>query len=108
MPRLSFWIVITLALTLAVGLLAPHQLGVTLYKISLVSLAAVLGYWIDRSVFPYARPHYPLMIPQAEKDEPSPYVHPHHTPEGCQYDEVATLRRAILMAAVIIAIALGA
>ena len=88
MPRLSFWIVITLALTLAVGLLAPQQLGVTLYKLSLVSLAAVLGYWIDRSVFPYARPHC--------------------RPEGCQYDEVATLRRAILMAAVILAIALGA
>jgi len=88
MPRLSFWIVITLALTVAVGLLAPHQLGVTLYKFSLISLGAVLGYWIDRSVFPYARPH--------------------HAPEGCQYDEVATLRRAILMAAVIIAIALGA
>lgn len=88
MPRLFFWTLITLGLTLAVGLLAPHQLGVTLYKISLVSLAAVLGYWIDRSVFYYARPH--------------------QKPAGCSYDEVASIRRAIVMAAVILAIALGA
>jgi hypothetical protein len=85
-PRLFFWLLITLALTAAVAYLAPYQLTVTLYKISLVSLAAVLGYWIDRAVFPYARPH------------------------NCRIDhrEASMIRRVILMAAIIIAIALGA
>lgn len=87
MPRLSVWIIIALALTLMVGVLAPHQLGVTLYKLSLVSLAAVLGYWIDRSVFPYARPHETAPKELSVKTQ---------------------IRRAIVIAAVIIAIALGA
>ncbi len=85
LPRLFYWVLLTIGLTLIVGLLAPQQLGVTLYKISLVSLAAVLGYWIDRSVFPYARPDRTT---------------------GCK--KSAQLRRSILMAAVILAIALGA
>ena len=56
LPRLSGWAVITIALLVAVWLLAPHQLPVSLYKLSLVTLAAVIGYWLDRSLFPYARP----------------------------------------------------
>ncbi len=87
LPRLFLWILITIALTLAVAYLAPYQLTVTLYKISLVSLAAVLGYWIDRAVFPYARPH--------------------DLPQG-NYRNISMMRRVILMAAIIIAIALGA
>jgi hypothetical protein len=85
-PRLFFWLLITLALTGAVAYLAPYQLTVTLYKISLVSLAAVLGYWIDRAIFPYARPH------------------------DCRIDhrEAYMIRRAILMSSIILAIALGA
>lgn len=85
MPRLFYLLLITIGLTLAVGLLAPQQLGVTLYKISLVSLAAVVGYWIDRAVFPYARPDRAA---------------------GCK--NTPQLRRSILMSAVIIAVALGA
>ena len=41
---------------LFVGVSSPQQLPVSLYKLSLVSLAAVVGYWLDRSLFPYARP----------------------------------------------------
>ena len=55
-PRLTGWTLITLALLLAVWLLSPQQLPVSLYKLSLVTLAAVIGYWLDRSLFPYARP----------------------------------------------------
>lgn len=56
LPRLSGWGVITLGLLIAVWLLAPHQLPVSLYKLSLLTLAGVVGYWLDRSFFPYARP----------------------------------------------------
>lgn len=56
LPRLTSWWLIALALSLAVFLIAPQQLPVSLYKLNLISLAALAGYWIDRKVFPYARP----------------------------------------------------
>lgn len=56
LPRMSGWIVITVLLTVAIYMLAPQQLAVSLYKLSLITTAAVVGYWIDRSLFPYARP----------------------------------------------------
>lgn len=43
-----------------VGFVAPQQLGVALWKCSLVVLAGWTGYWIDRSLFPYGRPHRAL------------------------------------------------
>lgn len=55
-PRLWGWAVITILLMATIWLLAPQQLPVTAYKLSLVSLAGVVGYWLDRSLFPYARP----------------------------------------------------
>ena len=55
-PRLWGWALITLALLVAVWALAPQQLPLSLYKLSLVALAAMVGYWLDRSLFPYARP----------------------------------------------------
>lgn len=57
LPRLTSWWLIALALSALVFLLAPQQIPVSLYKINLIALASVAGYWIDRSVFPYARPH---------------------------------------------------
>lgn len=56
-PRLTSWWVIALVLSIAVLLLSPGQLPVSLYKLNLIALAAVAGYWIDRSIFPYARPN---------------------------------------------------
>lgn len=57
LPRLITWIILSLALFAAIAFTSPHQLPVVLYKAALVSLAAVLGYWLDRSLFPYDRPH---------------------------------------------------
>jgi hypothetical protein len=45
-PRLSSWALAALA-----------QAPVVLYKSALVTLGAVLGYWLDRALYPYARPH---------------------------------------------------
>lgn len=56
LPRLTSWWLIATFLSLAVFLIAPQQLPVSLYKLNLISLAALAGYWIDRAVFPYARP----------------------------------------------------
>lgn len=56
-PRMSGWILITVVLIGLIALFAPQQLPVSLYKLSLITMAAVVGYWIDRSLFPYARPN---------------------------------------------------
>jgi hypothetical protein len=59
LPRMWLWTIISIGLLLALFLIRPEQLQVVLYKGSLVTLAATLGYWIDRSLFPYKedRPH---------------------------------------------------
>lgn len=83
------WMIIAALLAAVVFFIAPQQLPVSLYKLSLVALAAVVGYWIDRSTFPYARPHI---------------INPTHTVVlAC-----AMLRRAIIMAAAMLAMGLGA
>lgn len=56
-PRLSGWSVLAALLVTAIGYIAPQNLPVVLYKISLVVIGGVLGYWLDRGLFPYARPH---------------------------------------------------
>jgi len=86
--RMLDWLIASLVLALSIWLLAPHQLGVTLYKLSLVSLAAVVGYWIDRSLFPYARP-----------DELTLTDH---------QVAAAFLRRALVVGACIVGVSLGA
>ena len=55
-PRMTDWLLVTLVLLAAIAVLSPQQLPVSLYKLSLITMAAVVGYWIDRSLFPYARP----------------------------------------------------
>ncbi|HBV4277099.1 TPA: putative holin [Klebsiella michiganensis] len=54
--RLRNWIILAVALLAAIAFISPEQLGVTLYKLSLVSIAAILGYHLDRALFPYASP----------------------------------------------------
>jgi hypothetical protein len=87
-PRMSSWLAIAAALSTVIALVAPHQLGVTLYKLSLVSLAAVAGYWIDRALFPYARPDE---LALSEMETVAAYI-----------------RRAIVVAACIVGVSLGA
>ena len=55
-PRLSGWLLTAVLLLGTIGLVSPQQLPVVVYKLSLITLAAVLGYWLDRSLFPKARP----------------------------------------------------
>lgn len=56
-PRLLNWAVFTAVLLTGVWVLAPQQITVVLYKISLVTLGVVLAYWLDRALFPSMRPH---------------------------------------------------
>lgn len=55
-PRMTITTLVAVGLLALIALAAPQQLPVTIYKLSLVTLAAVAGYWVDREMFPYARP----------------------------------------------------
>lgn len=89
---MSLTLAVTLILAVAIWWIAPQQLPVTLYKLSLITLAAVAGYYLDRELFPYARPD--RWLNDLER----------HDIEFA----VAQLRRALIVSACIIAVALGA
>ena len=50
-PRMWDWILVMLLCLGGVWWFAPEQITVVLYKVSLVSIAACMTYWIDRSLF---------------------------------------------------------
>ena len=56
LPRLYGWILFSLLLLLVAWWLAPHRIPLTGWKVVLVTGGAVLGYWLHRALFPYARP----------------------------------------------------
>lgn len=88
-PRMTATLIVAICLCLAIAAIAPHQLPVTLYKLSLISAAGVGGYWLDRELFPYARPdRYPA--------------------DESFLTAVAMLRRAVIVSAAMIAVGLGA
>lgn len=121
--RMNDWLLAALVLSLAVWWIAPQQLPVSIYKLSLVALAAVAGYWIDRSLFPYARPDVFLPLvdfgvcPQAV-GEPSKGFDEFHVPDWALPDNpneallrvmgMCMLRRAIIVAATMLAVGMGA
>ncbi|MBZ9612157.1 putative holin [Rheinheimera maricola] len=90
LPRLFTWIILSLALIAAIAFFSPHQMPLVLYKVALVSLAAVLGYWLDRALYPYDRPHT-----YAETGEDL-------VPRG-----LAMLRRALIVLACVLGLTLG-
>ncbi|BEV15811.1 putative holin [Herbaspirillum sp. DW155] len=111
LPRLFGWLFATLLLLACIGLVYPNQLPVSLYKLSLVTMAGVIGYWLDRSLFPYARPDS-FIEPEEGEDAPAC--------DAISADEdrafmpcsvafaAAMLRRAIIVGCAMIAIGLGA
>ena len=55
-PRMSGWLLLAIVLVVSIAAVSPQQLPVALYKLCLITLAGVVGYWLDRGLFPYARP----------------------------------------------------
>lgn len=55
-PRMSGWLLLAIVLMVVITAIAPQKLEVTTYKLCLIALAGVGGYWLDRGIFPYARP----------------------------------------------------
>lgn len=97
-PRMVLCLVLTLALMALSLVLQAYQPGtlvaVTAYKAHLMALGGWGGYWLDRALFPYARPDTFM--------------------EGAATDRTAAvfntsqLRRAIVVAACLICVGLGA
>lgn len=132
LPRLTSWWLIALALSALVFLLAPQQIPVSLYKLNLIAVAAVSGYWIDRKVFPYARPDTRALrtlwdldgIEITQEDQERGYIvtdDGHHIPldeimaAACDPIDPAPLhfmlgcmlRRAVIIAAAMLAVSMG-
>ena len=107
-PRMAGWLLTALLLIIAIALISPQQLPVALYKLSLISLAAVVAYWLDRSLFPYARPDSYLKYDWRCTGTSCELDADHQVAQG--YNQVfaaAMLRRAIIVGAVVVGVALG-
>jgi len=117
LPRMTLLAVVSIILFIACQVLQEHAAGsllaVTIYKAHMAGIAGWLGYWIDRGLFPYSRPHE--LLDQAE-DATLHGVPPPQLQDTTDYlycdlyshYNQATLRRAIIVAACIIGICLGA
>lgn len=102
------WLLIALGLSLLIFFLHPQQLPVSLYKLNLIAMAGFGGYWLDRSLFPYARPD--RFYPECGIDDPDTALdfsidtHIHND----LLFAVAQVRRALIVVGAMIAIGLGA
>jgi len=84
-----------IALAYTVQALAPGSLvAVSLYKAHLMALGGWGGYWIDRALFPYARPDS-FLLGQATDRTAACFV-------------AAQVRRAVVVAACLVCVGLGA
>lgn len=114
-PRMLAWLVATVLLAIAAHNAQARYPGllvaVSLYKAHLMSLGGWGGYWLDRALFPYGRPH------QYVDDEMTPIegepldgpVTAELLAGGAVYDYPLTmLRRAIIVAACLVCVGLGA
>lgn len=120
-PRLFGWLIATVILFCLIALLAPQQLPVSLYKLSLVSTAGVVGYWLDRSLFPYARPDSfidsgPDWVEEFDFSDPASTETADHIELPWDSGDsalsllfgIAMLRRAVIVGCAMLAMGLGA
>jgi Putative 2/3 transmembrane domain holin len=106
MPRMLLWAVLTVILIAAAFALQEafpgSVLAVTFYKAHLMALGGWGGYWLDRALFPYARPHTALDAAAQCTDDERANVD--FIIEGL----CGMLRRAIVVAACLVCVGLGA
>lgn len=111
--RLNWLVALSAALLIILSILAPHQIVVALYKINLITISALVGYWIDRTIFPYARPDGYLIYDWRQQKQKLSHC---GTDEQVDFSVVkdhqlafsaAMLRRALIMIAVVLGVALG-
>lgn len=110
LPRMLPWALLTVALIgLALWAQATYPgnvAAVTLYKAHLMALGGWGGYWLDRALFPYDRPHTHLAEP-VDLRQYNASSGALHTCAGYQLS-LSMLRRAIIVAACLVCVGLGA
>ncbi|WP_202413895.1 putative holin [Duganella sp. CY15W] len=110
LPRMFEWLLVAILTCALAFLLSPQQLPVSVYKISLIAVAGCMGYWLDRSLFPYARPDA-FLGSEIEREsgvgEPLCFELDYEPPNDLVFC-VSMLRRAVIVAAAMIAVGLGA
>ncbi|OTQ49329.1 putative holin [Gilliamella apis] len=115
--RLIKWYLLVIILFSIIALLSPQQLPVVAYKLSLVLLSAVIGYHLDRALFPYASPGSYLLFNWKDGPYKKGYG---KINKGENYDvaypvinnyqnifAVVLIRRALIVSAVILGVTLG-
>ena len=115
-PRMLSCLWVTLAVMVAALLVQAHWPGsliaVTLYKAHLMALGGWGGYWLARALFPYARLHsYLDLDPPDERSAPEPIPGLAVTTlkiGAATFLPAAMLRRAIIVAACLLCVGLGA
>ena len=107
-PRNTLWLIAAAVLLVVIALVSPVQLPVVLYKAALIALAAVLGYWLDRALFPYARPDgYLVRDWRHGTDEPVGDVDYPVVQGYIRVFTAAMIRRALVVGAVVLGVAAG-
>lgn len=89
--RMMHWLIASTALFIVAQLVQQFMpngvLAVTIYKAHLMALGGWGGYWLDRALFPYDRPH----------------THAHKTGHNS-----AALRRALIVLGTLVCVGMGA
>jgi hypothetical protein len=123
--RLLKWYLVAITLFAIITLLSPQQLPVVAYKLALVLLSAVVGYHLDRALFPYSSPGGYLCTDW--KKDGKNFYQIKYKKDGRLYDKsnanylaeypvlepyrmifsVVMIRRALIIFAVILGVTLG-
>jgi hypothetical protein len=106
LPHLNrlLFLVLTIALVYAVKTYLPKNIDIIFYKVTLVTIGAVLGYWIDVLLFPHFKP-------KVFKGAILDHMKAHHTTDGvsglCTISAGIQVRRAIVIFATILTMGIG-
>ena len=111
--RMASFLLLTVLLMVACLVVQQHWPGtlvaVTLYKAHLLALAGWGGYWLDRALFPYDRPHAALQPIPAELQGGIPVVDDEDLDLITASDySLSMLRRALVVLGALLCVGLGA
>lgn len=107
--QLRCFAIVAVTLLVAILLISPVQLPVMLYKLALVTVAAIVGVFFDFALFPFSTPA--SYLDDDWRDDPDA-----HKPCNADYPIAegylsvfvgACLRRACIVAAFVLAVSLG-
>lgn len=112
LPRMWAWALVSAVLMVLAFVTHSADPGspiaVSFYKAHLMSLGGWGGYWLDRALFPYDRPHqYLLGDDEPEPAPPDPGFAALSVVPGTAFG-LAMLRRALVVAGCLLCVGLGA